>query len=300
MACKALFWASFAAWVVSLAASWYTGFQIIALWLGLPASWVGAFGHNWVHQPKYRFWATLSLDTIGFSSEGWFREHLLQHHMYTNTPWDNHFKGTDPFLVTDPTVERNWLQRRVLPYLNPLILCFALYGNYSAHLVEVFKGNEVLTMGKLFLPLQICAFVLRWGWYGLWLIFITNSVVGIYYFSMALMNHNAEHCHDVSARNASKDWGEAQLNSSADWDCGCSFLSAGRYLWLNYHTVHHLFPRVDFAHHPAIQSILVQTCGEFGIQYECSQASKIYSEMIHAFTTPLSLMKEVLVYAGGL
>ena len=30
--------------------------------------------------------------------------------MYTNTPWDNHFRGTDPFLVTDPTVERNLLQ----------------------------------------------------------------------------------------------------------------------------------------------------------------------------------------------
>ena len=25
------------------------------------------------------------------------------------------------------------------------------------------------------------------------------------------------------------------------------------YLWLNYHTVHHLFPRIDFSHHPAIQ-----------------------------------------------
>ena len=41
----------------------------------------GAFGHNWVHQPKYKHWAYLSLDTIGFSSDGWFREHVLQHHM---------------------------------------------------------------------------------------------------------------------------------------------------------------------------------------------------------------------------
>ena len=44
--------------------------------------------------PRYKLWAYLSLDTVGFSSDGWYREHLLQHHMYTNTPWDNHFKGT--------------------------------------------------------------------------------------------------------------------------------------------------------------------------------------------------------------
>ena len=104
---------------------------------GFVTSWLGAFGHNWVHQPRYKSWAYLSLDTIGFSSDGWFREHVLQHHMYTNTPWDNHFKGTDPFLTTDPTVKRNWVQCHLMPYLNPLLresptragtsLCTCLY-----------------------------------------------------------------------------------------------------------------------------------------------------------------------------
>jgi hypothetical protein len=43
------------------------------------SSVLGAFGHNWVHQPYYqsRGWAILSLDVIGFSSEAWFRQHNL-------------------------------------------------------------------------------------------------------------------------------------------------------------------------------------------------------------------------------
>jgi len=265
------------------------------------AAQLGAFGHNWVHQPKYKLWAVLSLDTIGFSSEQWFREHNLQHHMYTNTPWDNHFKGTDPFLVTDPTVERHWIQRFITPYLNPIILCFGMWGNWTFHFQEVILGHEVMSPVKALIPLQLGLMVSTWGWLrGVGLVFTAYSVMSVYYFTMALMNHNAEHCMDVRARNAARDWGEAQLQSSADWGVQLSFWSAWRYLWLNYHTVHHLFPRIDFSHHPDIQSILMRTCDEFGVKYRAGKFTDIYREMIHSFSTPQSLMQEVIVYSGGL
>ncbi len=138
--CVVFFWANCAAFLASWCAMYYTGAFLWALVFGVTATVLGAFGHNWVHQPSYRLWAYLSLDTIGFSSTGWFREHVLQHHMYTNTPWDNHFRGTDPFLVTDPTVQRHWLQAKITPYINPLILTFGLYGNYIQHLIDTFKG----------------------------------------------------------------------------------------------------------------------------------------------------------------
>ena len=44
------------------------------------------------------------------------------------------------------------------------------------------------------------------------------------------------------------------------------FESSWRYLWLNYHTVHHLFPKLDFSHHYHAQRIVMQTAAEFGIQ----------------------------------
>lgn len=299
-ACKALFWFSFVFWCAMWYVTWYTGWAISAVGLGLAASWLGAFGHNWVHQPKYRNWAYLSLDTIGFSSEGWFREHLLQHHMYTNTPWDNHFKGTEPFLVTDPTVQRNLVQRTLFPCLNMVILWFGLPANYMAHLVELLLGRENFSFGKLLLPLQIALLMNRWGPWGFALNFIANAVLGMYYFSLALMNHNAEHCTKVSERNKSRDWAEAQMHASADWSVGLSFWQAGIFLWLNFHTVHHVFPHTDFSHHPAIQGILMKTCDEYDIKYLAGEPGKIYREMITSFSTPRSLMQEVIVYAGGL
>jgi hypothetical protein len=72
--------------------------------------------------------------------------------MYTNTPWDNHFKGTDPFLVTDPTVRRNWVQKNVMPVIVPLVLTFGLPANYFAHATGIIEGSEVFSPTKLLLP----------------------------------------------------------------------------------------------------------------------------------------------------
>jgi hypothetical protein len=194
--CIILFWATFASWISSWFSIWYTGSFMVVPFLAFSSAVLGAFGHNWVHQPKYKFWAYLSLDTIGFSSDGWFREHNLQHHMYTNTPWDNHFKGTDPFLVTDPTVARHWLQVYITPYLNPIVLCFGVWGNWIFHFTEVLQGHEVIRPSKFILPLQVVVMVSTWSWLrGIGLVFSAYSLMSVWYFTMALMNHNAELAH---------------------------------------------------------------------------------------------------------
>lgn len=300
--CIILFWLVFVAWLAMGIATYMDGRLWMAFFWGFPASWMGAFGHNWVHQPKYysRGWAILSLDLVGFSSEQWYREHVLQHHMYTNTPWDNHFYGLEPFIITRPTVERGFLHKYIMPYINPILLCFGTYANYVGHTINLLKGEEYLSVGKFLMPLQIVIMAHKWGWHGVLLMFVCHSVVSVYYFTMALMNHNATHCTDVDARNKSRDWGEAQLHSSADWGVNLSFLQAIIYLWLNYHTVHHLFPRTDFAHHPAIQQILIRTCKEFGVKYVTASPFVIYRQMVNSFATPNALFKEITVYGGAI
>jgi len=300
MQCLVLFWISFFSWLTCVLCLYSSGSVLAAICTGFSGAWLGAFGHNWVHQPKYKFWAYLSLDTIGLCSDMWFRDHNLQHHMYTNTPWDNHFEGTAPFLVTDPTVERNWLQRCVMPYINPILLSVGPFMNYMAHLIELLKGNERVTPWKLLYPLEIAAMAYRWGWRGLLLCYLSQSILGVYYFTLALMNHNAEACTDVKKRNAARDWGEAQLIASADWGVGTPFWAAGVYLWLNYHTVHHLFPRVDMSHHVEIQKIMLRTCEEFKIEYIVKTPVEIYVQMVRMFASPTSLMQEILVYGGGI
>ena len=299
--CVVLFWTVFVAWANAFAYCVYSGTLQSATLCAMFATWLGAFGHNWVHQPKYRLWATLSLDTVGFSSESWYRNHVLQHHMYTNTVKDNHFKGTDPFLITDPTVKRSWLQKHITPYLNPLILSFGMWGNYIAHTVCLFKGEEPLHWGKIILPIEVGVMVYRWGWFwGFALMYTMYGILGIYYFTLALMNHNAEHCSDVQTRNEARDWGEAQLNSSADWGVDLSFFQSIIYLWLNYHTVHHLFPHVDMSRHMGIQAILMKTCKEFGIKYVVGNPASIWKQMVHNFSTPRSLLKSIRTYSGAI
>merc|ERR1712046_65166 len=99
-----------------------------------------------------------------------------------------------------------------------------------------------------------------------------------------------EHCMDVDRRNAARDWGEAQLSSCADWSVHLTFVSAWKYLWLNYHTVHHLFPKLDFSHHPAAQAIVMKTCADFNIRYVAPPSPfTLWKEMVYSFSTPQSL-----------
>jgi len=296
--CIILFWLTFAIWLHFNKVLYDNGRYLHAFCFGLVSTILGAFGHNWIHQPKYKSWANLSLDLIGFSAEAWYREHVLQHHMYTNTPWDNHFKGVEPFLVTDPTVERSWLQSKVAPLIFPIIISFGAIGNYIIHTIFMLKGEEVLSPFKIAFPLQIAMLIHRWGiWHGLTLAYISTATTSIYYFTLALANHNSESCTNVRRRNKARDWGEQQLLSSTDFCTNLSFRQSSCMLWLNFHTVHHLFPLIDISHQPSIQKILVETCNEFDIEYESkSSLWDLLPEMITSFSAPSFLNEEILIY----
>ena len=133
---------------------------------------------------------------------------------------------------------RHWLQQYVTPLLNPLILSFGLFGNYIFHTGELLGGREKFSAMKLALPLQLVLLCLRWGWWGVALMYaaggnlamcylavplthVCAGTLGVYYFTMALMNHNTEHCMHIDARNTARDWGEAQLHSSAGRQAVC-------------------------------------------------------------------------------
>lgn len=298
--CMVLFTMVLSAWCLSLFNSLYYNPCISSAILHAVIScFLGGFGHNFVHQPKYRILAYISLDFMGFSSDVWQREHCLQHHMYTNTPKDHHFRVTDPFLLTDPTVPRNWIQSRIMPYINPLILFCGVYGNWFVHFNEMVKGNEKARMWPIFLPMMVGSFCYLHGWWGLFLVTVQSGCTGVYFYTMALMNHNAEKALDVKKRNACKDWGAAQVICCADWCIDSSFIGTIPHLGLNYHTVHHLFPSVDFSHFPSIQKIMMQTCVDHDIEYEDVELWNLYGQMVKSFATATSLFMEVITYNGA-
>ena len=268
----------------------------LSILLGLLTGIMGGFGHNWVHQPKYRNWAYMGLDAMGMSSEGWIREHLLQHHMYTNTPLDNHYEGTAPFFIVDPTKERNFFQSKIMVWLNPVFLFFGIPANYWAHLVQLLCREENFSIGKLFFPTKLLLLYRQWGWYGCILQLVATGMCSVQYFTVALMNHNTKGSWNLEGKNGTSDWGIAQVYSCADIEPGLSFLQSIKYLWLNYHTVHHLFPHTDMSKHPGIQKILIETCKEFDVKYETNDFFTMYKEMMHTFSYPRYLGKEVKPY----
>lgn len=163
---------------------------------------MGSYGHNWIHQPNYRFWAVIGLDLPGLSSENWLREHVLQHHMYTNTPLDPHWFGTAPFLWTDPLTQRNWLHRNIIPYINWVILWFGVLGNSIIHSIQLIQGVEIMHYGFLLKPIQLAILTYFIGLkHGALSMFIQYGVVSSWFYTIAVMNHNSELGWDVDRRN---------------------------------------------------------------------------------------------------
>ncbi|CAB9520626.1 Acyl-lipid (8-3)-desaturase [Seminavis robusta] len=301
-ACIVFFWSTFFTWLSGMCLTYHTGSYWWAAFTGFFGAWLCSFGHNWTHQPKYKNWGwgILSLDMCGYSSEGWFRDHVLQHHMFTNTPWDHHLHCMDPFLLTDPCTPRNFVQRNISPYLFHAFFSWGSYFNYFFHTVWLLQGWEEWSIGKPIFLIEHYLFWQKWGFHGLCLVLATNAVVANYFFTLSWMNHNAEETKDVKARNESKDWGEAQLRSCADWSVHLNFFQSMIYLNLNYHTLHHMFPKVDFCHYPNIQRIMEDTCQDFGIEYaHYKNPLKLYWNMILTFGENPSSVKEILVYGGG-
>ena len=284
----AVWWFVVAGLATSHIAALATGWFWLFIPVGMFSALVGAYGHNWIHQPEYRNWA-YCLDVVGISSAQWFVIHVLKHHMFTNTPEDNHWRGTAPFMVVDPAKKRTVVQRVLTPFYQPLVLFFGVLANYIDHFTQMKRDPRALKhqldFGKLFLPTWFILYFVFQGWMGIGILLCALGVASIWYFTVALANHNTHDAWDLEKRSEARDWGEAQLLVSADVGVNLGYIASARYVWLNYHTVHHLVPAVDQSHHPAIQKILIECCEEYDVPYACYSFWRMYKEMVVTFTT---------------
>ena len=307
--CLFLFFICAIGYSVSFGLMYYSGNLVCSCCAALFGGLLGGFAHSWVHQPKFKTYA-YAMDFIGLSSDGWLQEHVLQHHMYTNSPLDNHFEGTAPFLVTDPTVRRNLIQCYLTPFINVLLLQFGIWANHAKHLASVAQGSEELRLlPKSLLWVQTLLLVTRWGIiHGLLLMHVTLGLIGIWFFSVALLNHNSEKSYEavLSSNKNVVDWAHAQLIACSDFEPNTGVYGSMKYLWLNYHTVHHLFPHVDLSKHAAVQTVLIDTIDTWNhghpsrpIRYESHKSVwNLYREMITSFRFPRHPGAMLRLYPG--
>lgn len=92
--------------------------------------------------------------------------------MYTQTAWDNHLHGSDPFLPTNPTKERTFFEKYIFAYIHSFFLTFGPIVNWIATTGHILKGTERFDPARLILPLQVLLVVYRWGLYGIWLMYV--------------------------------------------------------------------------------------------------------------------------------
>ena len=59
------------------------------------------------------------------------------------------------------------------------------------------------------MPLQCIILANKWGIKGILLEMTILGICSVYYFTIALLNHNTESSIDMYKRENSKDWGEA-------------------------------------------------------------------------------------------
>jgi len=312
--CIRLFWSFVAAWFCCFAGTVYTWERpwlnlACAALTGLCGAVLAGFGHNWSHQPKYAGW-TWVLDLEGLDSLNWPLQHDLCHHMFTNLPSDAHWKILEPFLVTDPRLhrQRNCVQRYVTPYLAQIIFALGCMFSNLVFLVQIVLAvvdpanvdarklhprDVRFYPGVTLLALQLAllTYVHGWRWGGA-LFVLKSGIMSSWYLTLAFINHNSEAAWRINDRSKVDDWALEQLYSSSDiGEPGLSFLGSWKYLWLNYHTVHHLFPHTDMSKHPGIQNVLVEVCKEFGIKFDHGKSMGVlYLEMLETLRTPRDIL----------
>jgi len=325
--CVRLFFALLWAWVLLFCLTAAAQSAALGLGAALCTGGCGAllagFGHNWVHQPRYHSWAWV-LDIEGLNGDTWVMGHLLMHHMYTNTPSDNHFSILEPFLVTDPTRSRNWAQRVWPRVMAPVTFAIASFLGYAILSVRLLLGacgvrghierarferadgkpeldidmhllnhNGHPTWLLLWAQLAVLVYSQGWGW-GVSLFCAKNGLVSFWYLVNAFANHNSDAAWRITERVHATSWYEAQVYSCSDIGAHYTFLQSAAHLWLNYHTVHHLFPHTCMSKHPGIQRVLEQTCADFGIHYcRGKPLSTLYAEMLDSFRSPRDLANEL-------
>lgn len=277
-----------------------TGHWVVAPLVGLPSGVAFGLGHNYVHQPR-EFWRAWSMELMGVSRDAWHCRHNLQHHMYTNTEKDNHYPGAPPVFTPNEAwglhrVLHRWLYGGLLPVFAFFFLVPGLWFSgsfqwwqlrmssrkYNYKLNQQQQNDNQCTtkprmrepssfLWRMILPSQLVLLIAVHGTqWGLGLFTLMCGVCGVWFFILGIANHYDGEIWSESESMCSLDYSDfasRQMKATCDIGAGGeSFLGSLKYLFFNYHLVHHLFPNIDAGHHPEIDQIVDEVAKDCGVR----------------------------------
>ena len=220
-------------------------------------------------------------------------DHIAVHHIYTNTIPDNHFDGTDPFVFVNPLIPRNIFRKVFNWIIATSAVVFGIYGNYAINVVMILTKKEPFYWHIFVFPFTyiLMCIIVQDIFLGCTLCAVTTFTCSVWYFTIALMNHNQEENWDMEEvkKTAKLGWAEMQLVTSSDIGYNYGFIGSMLCLWLNYHTVHHLLPTVDMSHHAEAQNVLLRVATKHGISYHYKSFWEMYWNMLETFSIPRAL-----------
>ena len=238
--------------------------------------------HKWVNNVM-----SLSLNALGGNAFIWKFKHNIIHHTYTNVDGMDDDIAKSPFMRS--CASQKWVPAHRFQHIYMLLLYAASSFLWALVLdiVKYMKGKVVVTplqkmsagehilfwLSKvLYVVFYIAIPVYFTGW-RTWAIGFTCMHVALgltlaFVFQLAHVVEGAEfvHIEEGETKKLEEEWAIHQVKTTANFAPRNKIIS-----WyvggLNYQVEHHLFPRISHIHYPAINSIVKQTCQEYGIQY---------------------------------
>lgn len=248
-------------------------------------------GHEGVHgsYSDSKFWnkmMTYMFDMVGTSGHLWSLRHVHSHHPYPMIPGldtDIHQTG---MLTFAPLENPPWFFKYQHLYTPFLYIFYTIQvvvkrdfvdffsykiGHKVIHhktkeFVELFVTKAIYFTYTLILPIVLSG--CHWGWVllGFLLMHIVESLTAAAALFPAHIYEESIFPLPNEKGEMETTWAEHQLRVTMDF--GTRWKIVGFFFGgINYHAVHHLFPRMSHVHFHDIQKILVQTCSDFGLQH---------------------------------
>jgi fatty acid desaturase (delta-4 desaturase) len=189
------------------------------------------------------------MDFIGSNNSYWFKQHIMQHHAFTNqSELDPDTIGGEPFFVIDP--EKRYSHQK---YRFPII--------WMLGFTIVFNIPRLIKSKDLFGILLRIVFLIKVFHGGIFNAMIIIFTTGFILSNLFIISHNT----DETRRNQNETcWYKFQVESSSTYGGYWAGLFTGG---LNDQITHHVFPRMNSCYFPKIRKEIEEICKKHNVKY---------------------------------